>query len=151
MSATSSSPNRRTFLASSAAVGASGLFAAKARAATEKADPVSASEWDYSTIKELSAALVSRRISASELLDHTIARIEALDNRLNAVVVRDFERLAKQLVRPMQRLAKGSDEPCLGSRSHLKNRSMLWACRRHGASRSSRVLYRKRTRSSYRA
>ncbi len=50
-----------------------------------KAAPVSASEWDYCTIKELSAALESRQISASELLEHTIARLEALDSRLNAV------------------------------------------------------------------
>src|SRR5262245_29792057 len=34
----------------------------------------------------------SRTVSASELLEHTIARIEALDRHLNAVVVRDFER-----------------------------------------------------------
>lgn len=44
-----------------------------------KAAPVSASEWDYCTIKELSAALESRQISASELLERTVAR------RLNAV------------------------------------------------------------------
>ena len=44
-----------------------------------KAAPVSASEWDYCTIKELSAALESRQISASELLERTVARIEALD------------------------------------------------------------------------
>ena len=50
-----------------------------------KAAPVSASEWDYCTIKELSAALESRQISASELLERTVARIEALDSRLNAV------------------------------------------------------------------
>jgi hypothetical protein len=30
--------------------------------------------------------------TASELLDYTIARIEALDQRINAVVVRDFDR-----------------------------------------------------------
>jgi amidase len=53
---------------------------------------MAASEWDYATIKELTDALASRRISASALLEHTIARIEALDERLNAVVVRDFER-----------------------------------------------------------
>jgi amidase len=55
-------------------------------------DSIPASEWDYRTIKELTRALQTRKISASELLAHTIARIEALDRRLNAVVVRDFER-----------------------------------------------------------
>jgi amidase len=51
-----------------------------------------ASGWHYGTIKELSEALAARRISASELLELTIERIEALDSRINAVVVRDFER-----------------------------------------------------------
>ncbi len=50
------------------------------------------SDWDFCSIASLSSALRSRRISASELLQHVIARIEALDQRLNAVVVRDFER-----------------------------------------------------------
>jgi len=37
-----------------------------------------ASEWDYASIGELSDALRSRKMSAFELLEHTIARIEAL-------------------------------------------------------------------------
>jgi amidase len=37
-------------------------------------------------------ALQARKISAIELADHVIARIEALDPKLNAVVVRDFDR-----------------------------------------------------------
>ena len=53
---------------------------------------MAASGWHYRTIKELSDALTARRISASELLELTIERIEALDSRINAVVVRDFER-----------------------------------------------------------
>jgi amidase len=50
------------------------------------------SEWDFCSIASVSSALRSRRISALELLEHVIARIEALDHRLNAIVVRDFER-----------------------------------------------------------
>jgi amidase len=43
------------------------------------------------------AALVRKgAIGARELLDHYIARIERLDGRLNAVVVRDFERARKR-------------------------------------------------------
>jgi amidase len=45
------------------------------------------SEWDFCSIASVSSALRSRRISALELLEHVIARIEALDLRLNAVVV----------------------------------------------------------------
>jgi amidase len=40
----------------------------------------------------LAAALRARDIGCLELLDHYIARIERLDPRINAVVVRDFER-----------------------------------------------------------
>src|SRR5215831_18182534 len=60
--------------------------------ATTMRDSIPVSEWDYRTIKELTDALQARNVSASELLEHTIARIEALDRHLNAVVVRDFER-----------------------------------------------------------
>jgi amidase len=42
--------------------------------------------WDYRTTKELVAALHARKISAIELTDHVIARIEALDPTINAVV-----------------------------------------------------------------
>jgi amidase len=41
---------------------------------------------------ELSALVCGGRIGALELLDHYIGRIERLDARINAVVVRDFER-----------------------------------------------------------
>jgi amidase len=53
---------------------------------------VPTSEWDYCSIGQLNDALVARKLSALELLDHTIARIEALDTRFNAVPVRDFDR-----------------------------------------------------------
>jgi hypothetical protein len=37
-------------------------------------------------------ALAARQVSARELCDAAIARIEALDPKINAVVVRDFDR-----------------------------------------------------------
>jgi amidase len=40
----------------------------------------------------LAAALRAREIGCLELLDHYIARVERLDPRINAVVVRDFDR-----------------------------------------------------------
>jgi amidase len=43
-------------------------------------------------IGKLSDALWSRKISASELLEPAIARIEALDQHLKAIFVRDFDR-----------------------------------------------------------
>lgn len=45
----------------------------------------------YSSVVELRSQLQSRKISASELLDYTIARIERLDGSINAIVVRDFD------------------------------------------------------------
>jgi amidase len=56
------------------------------------AQSVPTSEWDFCSIGQLSDALSTRKLSASELLEHTIARIEVLDGRFNAVVVRDFDR-----------------------------------------------------------
>ena len=77
-------------------------------------DSIPASEWDYRTIKELTRALQARKISASELLAHTIARIEALDRRLNAVVVRDFERAREAATAADVALARGERRALLG-------------------------------------
>ena len=46
----------------------------------------------YRTAGELVQALAERKVSSRELVDAAIARIEALDPKINAVVVRDFER-----------------------------------------------------------
>ena len=45
----------------------------------------------FRSAKHLAAQIRKRKIGCVELLDHFIARIERLDPRLNAVVVRDFE------------------------------------------------------------
>jgi len=49
-------------------------------------------ETTFMTAKGQAEALAARKISAVELLDRAIARIEALDGELNAVPVRDFDR-----------------------------------------------------------
>jgi len=72
------------------------------------------SEWDYRTTKELVEALQGRKISAVELTEHTIARIEALDPRLNAVVVRDFDRGRDAAKAADAALARGERPPLLG-------------------------------------
>ena len=41
---------------------------------------------------QLADLVRSRKIGALELLDHYIGRVETLDPRINAVVVRDFDR-----------------------------------------------------------
>ena len=83
-----------------------------------KAPP--ASDWDFSSIAELTTALRSRRMSASELLDSVIARIEALDQRINAVVVRDFDRAKDAAKAADAALARGEDRPLLGIPVTLK-------------------------------
>jgi len=56
----------------------------------------------------------ARQISAVELLEHAIARIEALDPRINAVVVRDFDRAHSAAVAADSALARGERAPLLG-------------------------------------
>ena len=47
---------------------------------------------NYQTAGDLKSQLSTRKVSARELCDAAIARIEALDPKINAVVVRDFGR-----------------------------------------------------------
>ncbi len=72
------------------------------------------SVWAYLSARELSAALQAREISALEVLDYTIARIEALDGRLNSVVVRDFERARTAAIEADIALGRGDRRPLLG-------------------------------------
>jgi amidase len=74
-------------------------------------------DWDFCSIAELAKALRSRRISASELLDHVIARIEAMDQRINAVVVRDFDRAEWPPRRPIRPLPVAKRDRCSASPS----------------------------------
>jgi amidase len=84
------------------------------RASAQKAHSIAPSEWDYHTTNDLVRALQTRKISALELAVHTIARIEALDQRLNAVVVRDFDRALEAAKVADAALARGEDRPLLG-------------------------------------
>jgi amidase len=68
----------------------------------------------YADATQLVADLRSRKISARELLDITIARIEALDPQINAVVVRDFERAMPEAADADAALDRGERRPLLG-------------------------------------
>jgi len=68
----------------------------------------------YATAGELVDALHCKKISAIELTDHVIARIAALDGRLNAVVVRDFDRARDAARRADTAIARGERKPLLG-------------------------------------
>jgi amidase len=63
---------------------------------------------------DLVAALAARRVSALELTDDAIARIEARDVGVNAVVVRDFDRARDAARAADAALARGERGPLLG-------------------------------------
>ena len=63
---------------------------------------------------DLVAALAARRVSALELADEAIARIEARDGPINAVVVRDFARAREAARAADAALARGERRPLLG-------------------------------------
>lgn len=63
---------------------------------------------------ELVAALAANKVSALELCDQAIARIEQRDPALNAVVVRDFERAREQARTADRALARGERRALLG-------------------------------------
>jgi amidase len=69
---------------------------------------------NFATTTELAAALQARKLSATELLEQSIARIEAHDAKINAVVVRDFERARRAAAAADAQLARGERRPLLG-------------------------------------
>jgi amidase len=50
------------------------------------------SQWSFKTATELSAALAAKKVSAVELAEDAIGRIERHDAKINAICVRDFAR-----------------------------------------------------------
>jgi amidase len=71
-------------------------------------------QWAYRSAGDLAQALMKREISALELTDQFIARIEALDGDLNAVPVRDFARAREAARKADAALARGERRPLLG-------------------------------------
>jgi amidase len=68
----------------------------------------------YRSATDLIQALLARQVSARELTDAAIARIEALDPKINAVVVRDFDRARAAADAADAALARGERRPLLG-------------------------------------
>jgi amidase len=73
-------------------------------------------ETDYatSTATGLVAALAAGKVSAMELFEAAVERIERLDGPINAVVVRDFDRAHAAAKAADQALARGEKAPLLG-------------------------------------
>jgi amidase len=68
----------------------------------------------YRTAGDLVKAIAGRQLSSRELVDSAISRIEALDPKINAVVVRDFERARAAADAADAALAKGESRALLG-------------------------------------
>jgi amidase len=69
---------------------------------------------NYPSAGELLDALRARKISSLEATDAAIARIEALDSKINAVPVRDFERARGEARKADEALARGEKGCLLG-------------------------------------
>jgi amidase len=68
----------------------------------------------YRSATDLTAALAGKQISSRELVDAAIARIEMLDPKINAVVVRDFDRARTAADAADAALGRGERRPLLG-------------------------------------
>jgi len=102
-------PTRRSFIAAASTMAAANALPSIGAAAVSEPP-----EWAYRGAGELVQALADRKVSARELVDAAIARIEALDPKINAVVVRDFERARAAAEAADAALARGERRPLLG-------------------------------------
>jgi amidase len=75
---------------------------------------VAKSQWSFKTAVELSAALAARKVSALELAQDTIGRIERHDSKINAICVRDFARGLDSARAADAARARGETGPLLG-------------------------------------
>ena len=71
-------------------------------------------QWSFKTATECSAALAARKVSAVELAQDAIERIERHDAQINAICVRDFERALDTARAADTALARGERRPLLG-------------------------------------
>jgi amidase len=72
------------------------------------------SEWSFRTATELSAALAAKKVSAVELAQDAIGRIERHDGKINAICVRDFARGLEAARAADTARARGETMPLLG-------------------------------------
>jgi amidase len=109
-----SNKSRREFLTGAGAIAVAGLSIAATRSTRALGQTVTTSGLEYRTVAELASGLARRQFSAAELVEHAIARIEALDGPINAVVVRDFERGRSAAAQADAALRRGEARPLLG-------------------------------------
>jgi amidase len=75
---------------------------------------VTKSQWSFRTAIEMSAALKAKDVSAVELAQDAIGRIERHDARINAICVRDFDRALTAAREADAARARGESKPLLG-------------------------------------
>jgi len=107
-------PDRRAFLAGRGAAGAASITRGPSLAATEAKFASGSGGLEYRAASELIGMLADKRVSVVELVEFAIARIEALDPKINAVVVRDFDRARAAAKETDAALARGERRPLLG-------------------------------------
>jgi amidase len=103
--------SRRSFMGGMATATAAALLpvAAIARDANGGSEGLA-----YRTAGNLVKAIAGRQVSSRELVDSAISRIEALDPKINAVVVREFDRARIGADAADATLARGEQRPLLG-------------------------------------
>src|SRR5258706_7662651 len=72
------------------------------------------SQWSFKTATELSAAFAAKKVSAVELAQDAIDRIERHDGKVNAICVRDFGRALEAARAADAARARGETRPLLG-------------------------------------
>jgi amidase len=72
------------------------------------------SQWSFRTATELKSALAGRKVSAVELAQDAIGRIERHDTKINAICVRDFDRALAAARAADAALARDENKPLLG-------------------------------------
>lgn len=75
---------------------------------------MAASPWAFRTASETAKALASKSVSAVELTQATIDRIEKYDGKVNAICVRDFSRALDAARAADTAIARGERRPLLG-------------------------------------
>lgn len=107
------------------------------------------SQWSFRSATELSAALAAKKVSAIELAQDAIGRIERHDGKINAICVRDFDRGLEAARAADAAIARGETKPLLGIPLTIKESYNSQDCPRRGAIRHTRISCPRRTRYRY--
>ena len=87
----------------------------RASAEHQRENTLAKSQWSFKTATELSAALAAKKVSAVELAQDAIGRIERHDGKINAICVRDFAARPGSRPRRRRRAARAArTKPLLG-------------------------------------